>query len=144
MPIESVQNSCPPKPGVAANELLDCLGVIMNKVIQGFRYSVLALIAIPVLLLLVKSAHWWWLCCTTAPDQLCLVTTSNVVVKAGAHDVHLPKGLVFYPVNERETNDECYPGGQYKIYVSLETDGSNLNSIECPRGMTNLIYQLKK
>lgn len=90
----------------------------MNKIIHAFRYSVLALIAIPVLLLLVKSAHWWWLCCNYEPDKLCLVTADDIVVKAGNHDVHLPKGLVFYPVNEREANDECYPGGHCKIYVT--------------------------
>lgn len=117
---------------------------IPDKVIQGFRYSVLALIAIPVLLLLVKSAHWWWLCCTTAPDQLCLVTTSNIVVKAGDHDVHLPKGLVLYPVNERETNDECYPGGHYKIYVRLETDALGFNAIAWRKNMTNVVTQLQK
>ena len=116
----------------------------MNKVIQVFRYSVLAIIAIAVLVLLVKSVHWWWLCCNYEPDQFCLVTADNVVVKAGDHDVHFPKGLVLYPVDEQEANDERYPGGHYKIYISLESDGSNLNSVAWPNGMTNLIYQLKR
>ncbi len=95
-------------------------------------------------ILLVKCAMWWWLMCNYLPDKPYLMTTNEIVVKAGFYDVHLPKGLVLYPVDEHETNDECYPGGQYKIYVSLETDGSNLGSVGWPKGMTNLIYQLEK
>ncbi len=116
----------------------------MNKVILAFRYSVLVIIVAPVLVLLFQYVHWWWLCCSTEPDPLYLVTTEEIIVKAGDHDVHLPKGPVLYPVNEQEANDECYPGGHYKIYISLETSGSNLTAIGWPKGMTNLIHQLKR
>lgn len=92
----------------------------------------------------INFVRWWWSICNDLPDASYLITTNEIVVKAGCQDVRLPKGLVLYPVNEQEANDECYPGGHYKIYVSLETDGSDLNSIGWPKGMTNLIHQLRR
>ena len=65
-------------------------------------------------------------------------------VMAGDGTVLLPKGLVLYPVNEQEEKESFYPGGQYKIYVSLESDASNLNSTGWPNGCTNLTHMLKR
>ena len=116
----------------------------MSKVILAFRYGVLAIIAIPVLVLFLKCVHWWWLCCNYEPDPIFLVATDDIRVMAGDGTVLLPKGLVLYPVNEQEEKELFYPGGQYKIYVSLESDASNLNSTGWPNGCTNLIHMLKR
>ncbi len=116
----------------------------MNRKLLLLRRIMCWITVICASVVLANCVRWWWSMCNDLPDRPYLMTTNEIIVKAGCYDVYLPKGLVLYPVDEHETNDECYPGGQYKIYVSLETDGSNLNSVGWPKGMTNLIYQLKK
>lgn len=116
----------------------------MKRNLSQFRKIIFWIIVLCGFIVFLNCVRWWWLICNDLPDIPYLVTTDEIVVKAGIHDVHLPKGFVFYPVNEQDANDECFPGGHYKIYVSLETDVANLNSIGRPNGMTNLILQLKR
>lgn len=116
----------------------------MRKGILAFRYGVLAIISIAIFLLLARYAYWCWLWINNEPDPVFLVATEDVVFNAGDQKVKLPKGIVLYSVAERETADNCYPGGQYKIYVQLETDASGFNAVEWPKNMTNAVKQLQK
>ena len=116
----------------------------MHKGVLAFRYSVLGIIAIAIFLLIAKCAYWCWLWINNEPDPIYLVATEDVVFDAGHHKIKLPKGIVLYPVDERETENKCYPGGQYKIYVRLETDASGFNVVEWPKNITNVVNQLQK
>lgn len=116
----------------------------MHKGIQAYRYSVFAIITIAALVLMASCVHWYWLWLNHEPDRIFLVATEDVVFDAGDNKVKLPKGIVLYPVDECETNDKCYPGGQYKVYVCLENDALGFDVVGWPNGMTNVVDQLKR
>ena len=116
----------------------------MNKVILVFRYSVLIIIACALLIFLAKWAYCYWLWINNEPDSLFFVATDDIAFNAGNHKVNLPKGMVLYPVDKRETHDKYYPGGQYKIYVRFEDDASHFNAVEKAKDMTNVVYRLQR
>lgn len=121
---------------------------MISKTVENFARSFRAIFVTSIIATVVafwaRLAYYWWLCCTTGPGPLYLVTADEVNFTAGEKDVQLPKGLVLYPVNEQEKKDDCYPGGQYKIYIDLTADGSKLNTIEWPKTRTNLVHLLKR
>lgn len=116
----------------------------MHKGILVLRYGVLAIIVIVFILFIARFAYWWFLWINYEPDPVFLVATEDVVFDAGDQKVKLPKGIVLYPVDERETENQRYPGGQYKIYVRLETDALGFNAIAWRKNMTNVVTQLQK
>lgn len=116
----------------------------MHKGILAFRYAVLSIIIIALLFFISRWAYWCWMWINYEPDPVFLVATGDVTFDAGCRKVNLPKGIVLYPVDGRETYGKFYPGGQYKIYVSLETDASGFNAVGTPNGMTNAVHRLRK
>lgn len=118
--------------------------MIMHKGIWAFRYGVLVIIVCVIITFIAKLVYCYWQWINYEPDALFLVATGDVAFNAGNQKVNLPKGLVLYPVDERETHDKYYPGGQYKIYVSLEDDASGFNAVAWTKGMTNVVNRLQK
>lgn len=118
--------------------------MIMHKGILVFRYGVLVVIVCAMIIFYVKWAHWYWLWINYEPDKLFLVAIDDVAFDVGNHKVNLPKGIVLYPVDEQETHEKYYPGGQYKIYVSLENDASGFNAVWWTKDMTNVVNRLQK
>ena len=116
----------------------------MGKIIRSFRFIVLVLIIVPMAIFAARCVYWLWLCCNYEPDPTFLVATDDIRFMAGDDTVLIPKGLVLYPVNEQDEKESFYPGGHYKIYVSLEADASNLGTLGWPEGDTNLIHTLRR
>ena len=116
----------------------------MHKGILAFRYTVLIIIVCAMIIFIAKWSYFYWQWINYEPDALSLVATDDVVFNAGNHKVNLPKGIILYPVDEREIHNKYYPGGQYKIYVSLEDNISDFNAVAWTKDMTNVVNRLQK
>ena len=125
-------------------EELNYRGVIIMGKASLFRSAVLWLIITFTVVLMFYWLYVWWLWSNWEADPEYLVAVEDIDVQAGDRSIRLPRGLVFYPVDERETRDRHYPGGHYKIYFSVENDISNLHSGWYPGESTNVIHKLMR